>query len=100
MKLAGKSRAFFPSGRSNRVGEGSGRREGLRWQVLGSSEPPALLLRQDHLHVRVLLLLEAPVGAVITIGTAGRAEPRERSKAKQSKSFPAQQENSEGSDGE
>lgn len=73
--------ALFPSGGSERVGKGCGKREGLRRQVLGSSEPPALLLSQDHLHIRVLLLLEAPVGAVVTVRTPGGAEGREGSKS-------------------
>lgn len=75
--------ALFPAGGRKRAARGCGKRGGLRWQVLGSSEPPALLLSQDHLHIRVLLLLEAPVGAVVTVRTAGRAEGREENRENQ-----------------
>lgn len=70
--------------------------KGLRWQIFGSSQPPAFLLGEDHFDICMLLLLEAPVGAVVAVWAPGRTKGRKREQIN------SQQDNSDnrnGSDG-
>ena len=79
--LRKRKQLIFPS-RGSKIARGChSKSKGLRWQIFGSSQPPAFLLSEDHFNICMLFLLEAPVGAVVAVWAPGRTKGRKRNKS-------------------